>query len=921
MAYDSGQGASERNYGSTPVGSSSPAPPLDEDNKRQLEQAKEQKKQTQPVGEKLSKWLIQMSDDIEGLDREKRLQHVRSQLKAHQYFDGNFFGYLDSNLNWIQVDRGPDEIWYTDNQLYPYWRTALMELSRTQTQVIVSPAIDDDEELAAAAKFAQSRYDAIRAQTFNALLKQTENCYCLLNGISYRYTYPQFTGDEDTRKEKIPVIKKRSELTEKAEPPEETEETNENPATKICSICLKPVPQEDETCPGCGSEMTEEYGSDEDTDIVIGYQDLPHCKCTWIVPNPASIIVSMNASSIEDTPFLKWKQVILRSVLEERYPDIEFPTTGVQSIELKYIESQSRATPGTNANWRSGYLYDDNGQRMEIDAGKSELEEIEFHQVWLDYAVICMKTFDEDMPLGDGRVLKAGKPLGSMYPRGLWYALSEQLVVDMFNECKNSKWSSSPYGLRPGTMYGTGSAVALTDQELINDLRRLVMANAWSNGVPREFINDEIIQELSADPQIPTRFSLEAGMPSVIGYGYATAPALPLSAEIYGLADVTKGDMQNKIGALSGTGAGGLADAQKWGDTATAISIKRDLAVGRFSPDLELMADRLDRPQAYQFLEIEQRYNTPQDWERYKGAHGEIGVERFRQINIREDLIVSIVPGSWMPKSDAQQQSKMMAFAQILPAIIQSGNQELIAYASEVFGMPEFLGGWQTERSSTNRLIQRFKMLSDMFIQQHGDVPTNDLAPVPVIDPTTGQPAIDPTTGQQQMQPSPASQAAELIDKYAGMPIDIFLDNHAAIQDILKDWRASDEGQNASNVLLATVALRYMKHQAGTAQQAAISARTMRAGMAPMQEQQDAQAAKAEEEANQQKQLQVAGALADYNNQDADREHAAAESAADRASKERMHAQTLATQERMKVADITAQAANAKTAAAKKTGK
>jgi hypothetical protein len=935
MAYDSG-GGTPKNYGSSPTGSGVPSPPLDEDNKDRLQEARDDLKADKPVGEKLSKWLIQLSNDIEGLDHEKRLRHVRSQIKAHQYFDGNFFGYIDSDLNWVQVDRGPDEIWYTDNQLYPYWRTALMELARTQTEVVITPANDDDEEMTAAANFAQKRYDAIQAQTFSALLKQTENCYALLNGITYRYTYPEFSGsDTSARKEKIPIIKKRSELAneqaepaseEYGEPPdqEQAEETAQSPASdegpksaqsvKICAMCMRPKPElpdigtgnAPDKCLSCGSEMFNEYGGsgEDDTDVVIGYQDLPHCKSCWIVPNPASIIVSMSASRIEETPFLKWKQIVLRSVLQERYKDLKLPSAEVKSLELRYIAGQQRSTPGSNANWRSETLYDDTGMRSRMSQGLDELEELEFHQVWLDYELICMKSFDEDMPLGDGRTLKAGKPLGSMYEHGLWYAHCEDLIVDMFNECKNSKWTSSPYGIRAGSMYGTGSSVALTDQELINDLRRLVMANAWSNGVPREFINDEIISELSADPQIPTKFSLEPGIPSVIGYGYATAPALQLSSEIYGLTDVTKGDMQNKIGALSGTGAGGLADAQKWGDTATAISIKRDLAVGRFSPDLELMADLLDRPQAYQFLEIEQKYNTPQDWERYKGSHDQAGVEKFRQINIREDLIVTIVPGSWMPKSDAQMQSKMMAFAQILPIIIQSQNPELIAYASEVFGMPEFLGGWQTERSSTYRLIARYRMLCDMFIQQYGDVPTNDLSPVP--DPSG---AADPQTGQPAMMPSPALQAAQMVDKHAAMPVDIFLDNHSAIQDILKDWRASDEGQNASNLLLATVALRYMQHQGGVAKQQQITTATAQAGMAPMQEMQNQQMAVQQQNMNEQKQMQVAGALADYNNQDADRQHAAAMQNEQLASKERIHAATLATQQEMNRADIAAKTA------------
>ena len=929
MAYDGkGEGQS---YGSSPVGSSSPSPPMDRENKEALEQAADRMKQQhrQPVGDALSKWLIKISQDIESIDRQKRLRKVRQMIKTQQYFDGNFFGYIDSNLDWVEVDRGPEEIWYTDNQLYPYLRTALMELSRTQTQVVIEAAIDDDEELDAAAKFAQQRYDINRARTFNALLKQTENGYALLCGITFRYTFPQFTeNDSDARQEKMPVIQKRA---------KGGDETEGEDKTKICAVCLKPkrdLPdigqgtQEPDKCLHCGSDMFGEYGGDEDrgAETVIGYEDIPHCKNTWIVPNPASITVSMSAATIEESKFLKWKQMVLRCVLQERYTGIELPSTGVKSQELRYIHNQQRtAVNSQQPNGRTGLYYDDSGAVSVEQASvtDTELEELEFHQVWLDYEVICNKKFDEDQPLGNGEVLKAGKPLGSKYHRGLWYATCEQMVVDMFNECKNSKWTSSPYGLRSGSMYGSGSFNANSQQDLVNDIRRLVMANAWSNGVPREFINDEVISELSVDPQIPTKFSLEAGMGSVIGFGYAQAPAVSLSADIYALSDITKGDIQNTIGSMSGTGAGGLADSQKWGDTATAISIKRDLAVGRFSPDLELMADRLDRQQAFQFLENEQKFNTPQDWKRYKATHNEAGVERFKQLDIREDLVITITPGSWMPKSEAQMQSKMMAFSQILPIIIQTQNPELIAYASEVFGMPEFLGGWATERASTNRLIQRFKALADMYIQQFGDVPDNSLEPVP--DPS-GQ--MDPQTGQPAMMPSQAHQAAEMVDKHAGMPVDIFLDNHTAIQDVLKDWRATDEGQNASNLLLATVAMRYMKHQEGVARQQQIMAATSQAGTEPLQREQEAAQADAAQAAREQEQkgtqMQVAGAMVAANNQEEDSETKLKleqmkldGKAAERDSAERMHQNELDHKEKIKDKEL-AVAAKAASASGKK---
>jgi hypothetical protein len=250
-----------------------------------------------------------------------------------------------------------------------------------------------------------------------------------------------------------------------------------------------------------------------------------------------------------------------------------------------------------------------------------------------------------------------------------------------------------------------------------------------------------------------------------------------------------------------------------------------------------------------------------------------------------------------MPKSDAQMQSKLISFAEILPAVLQSTNPELIAYASEVFGLPDYIGGWATERSATNRLIQRFKMLADMFVTQHGDVPTNDLSPVPSPDGAVNQ------DGSLVTVDSPTMKAAQLIDQYAGMPVDIFLDDHQAIQDTLKDWRSTDDGQGASNILLATVALRYAKHQAGIAQQQQIMARTAQAGTQPLKDEAEAQGASAQSDAEDGQKLQIAGALADLNDKDANRE-----------SKEKMHAQSLASAEKIKQMELDAKAASAKAA-------
>ncbi len=747
---------------------------MDRENAERLKSAAAEARVQDRVGEKLSIFLNRLADDIDQLDRSKRLALFRQQIKAHQYLDGNFYGYVDANCEWQQLDRNSDKVWYWDNQFYPYIRTALMELSRSQTEVIINAAEGAPDELQQAAKFAQARYNANRDRTFNARLKQTEALYALLNGISFRYTFTEFDNE---RTGKIPNI----------------EETEGGKKGRMCAMCatmqvdlpsISDIADSQPTnCPSCGSDMMldlEEAGETE-----IGYNEVPTARNAWVSPNPVSIIVSMQASCVEETPFIKWKQVLTRAVLESKYQGVKMPAGDID-LELRYISNQQKMTPG-NVQGATTEAKDSTGEK--------ELEPIQYERIWLDYPLYCNQKFDEDVDLGRGKVLPAGQPLGSVFPKGLYFSRVQKLILETWDENKNRKWTSSPYAIRPGSMYGSGSSQALKPQETLNDIETLKMANAWSNGVPREFVDADRIPELSADPGIPTAVTGMSGNEKIVGRAYDIAPATTLSAEVYGITDNQKSSIQNAIGALSGTGAGGLQDAQKWGDTATAISIKRDLAVGRFSPDLELMADQLDRMQAYQFLENEQEFFSPSQWEAEKGKYGDDALEAFLKCDVRRDLIITIAAGSHMPKSDAQIQAKALAFANVAPAIAQMGSPELMSYYTETFGLPEAIATWSYDKEYAQKVIARLESLAELFVQQQGDLQTNDLS--------------DPVTLAR----------AQKLNAYIQMPVDVFLDNHPAQMDALRDWRMTDEGQSASNVLLASVAYRLVQHQQSIAKQ------------------------------------------------------------------------------------------------------
>lgn len=848
---------------------------LDQDNAQQLDSAKQARKTaTSVVGESFSKWLNRMSDSIETLEKGKRLQRIRQMLKAHQYMDGNFYGYVDQNLEWQTRNRGEDEVWYSDNQIYPYFRSALMELSRTQTEILVTAPDGASDEMIAAAKFAKSRVDANRNRTYKARLLQSRNTYALLNGIVFMYTYMNFAGG---REEKVPKLQKVDQ--------------SESETTKLCANCSSVVSEPldldrdgdkgndtdrdageemgetapdkeaaEPRCPKCGSDVIMEMDGNDGPDMIIGYESQATGQNEWVVPNPIGVIVLMGATCIAESPFLKWKIPVLRAVLEAQYPDISIPGGGIESTELRYQQSQTLAVPGT-------YTQGFGGNTEEVESGSSELEQLELQQHWLDPELYASHPgFKEEIKCGD-ETYPPMTPPSEIFKKGLYFSRVGTLILKVWDECKDRKWSSSPYGIRPGSMYGTGASVALQDQETLNDLETLKMANAWSNSIPREFVDPAYIKELSADPRIPTNLSASVSG-EIVKQAYQQAPAQSLGPEVYELSARRESAIQNKIGAMSGTGAGGLADAQQWGDTATAISIKRDMAVGRFAPDLELMADQLDREQAIQFVLNEREYFTDQQWKRCIGAYGEFGLNAFLKCDIVTDLIFTVSPGSYMPKSDAQMMAKFMQYMQILPVLAQMGKPELQSYAGELFNIPESLTNWSTDRAFASRLIERFSALADMFIKEYGDLPDTNLENITV--------GTDPQ-GQPIQQPSPAMQVAMKINEYSQMPVDVFLDDHQGMMQALKDWRGTDEGRDAPNALVAAVAYRVkLHHDAMTKQGQLLTQQTMaiqQPAIDAQKEEQD-QAAAAQQAAEEDK-MKAEGlkTLADQADKDDQRNH------------------------------------------------
>jgi hypothetical protein len=203
------------------------------------------------------------------------------------------------------------------------------------------------------------------------------------------------------------------------------------------------------------------------------------------------------------------------------------------------------------------------------------------------------------------------------------------------------------------------------------------------------------------------------------------------------------------------------------------------------------MADQLDIPQAKQFLKNEQKYTTPEEWERPQIQPWRAGRHPFPEPRRRRG------PHHHDRARHSHAEVRRPAAGEddgVRPdiadhhAVAESGSDQL---CERGLWHPENISGWATDRAYAGRVIQRFKALSEAFIEQYGDLPTNDLSEIP----GNGQP-ID----------SPKQVAIDQYSTHAGRCLSR---QSPGLMDAYRDWRSTDDGQDASNVLLAAVAYRF----------------------------------------------------------------------------------------------------------------
>lgn len=702
------------------------------------------------IPEDTTDWFRSLKAKCEQFNESDWLNIKRQMLRSRNYFDGRQYGDVSPQLQWQDYPKSVGEISYTAPVYQGHVLVAQTEMSKGNTQLSFSHVSGESRQGTLVAKIAEARFKAHKRKTFNSNKMAQENLNLLLSGVAIRYTYLK----DCNYTHKTPKI---------------GDKMMDGESVKICSECYAPM-QEGQKCPYCDNDSIADLSTPEfSVKMVEGYDEVQAKESDWLPVDPIGCSWYLHATTLEETPYFFWKQAFLTETVQSKYKGVKIKE-GVKSPELNYKAFGESSTPSH--------------QLLGTDeaTGKCEL-----HFCWFDPPMYANYVPKKELRLRRGVVAPANVPLGKTWPNGVLIVFNDKTILDIEGEDKNKKLTVAPYITRIGSMIGAGTTAALNDQDTKNDLRNLHMQSIYNDAFRKEFVDPQFI-----DPdQIPTDPSERAVLRNsptngkIVGTAIDALPPSPLSSDAYAMEERIDGEIQMLMGTFSGT-QNGMPDLKAVQDTAAGMQMWREMTIGRFYPMLETRADCLDREQAYQLLENDQKYLSPEQWEKIRGDYSEEAVNEFLKCDLREELIIEVVPESFMPVTTSQKQAGLMGWSKFILETQSAPDSEIGAYAAGLFNMPKTLVSNDSFESMAHVAIDAFKEQCNAVI---ADPDLGDLSNYDLEDPMT-------------------RMMAELMLDQANVPISFKMDNLTVIADTMKDWWATDEGRNSSNLLKATVLLR-----------------------------------------------------------------------------------------------------------------
>ncbi len=682
----------------------------------------------------------------------------RKSVQLRKYILGEYYGIFDRSSGWQSAKEEGDGI-YFDPATPTFIANLIKDLVKTKPRkkcVARNAEMVDKRE---AARVAEKLLELDDEQDFTPKRQQREWKWNLLAaGETYRITY------FNTKKTGCGITKEVFEPTE----------IKGGDSAYFCPLCDSTVADESGKCAECGNPQMDRYevlGTSIQVRKGTKYEQIGDVD--YDVPDSLEMTVIGDTDSIAEALIIVRDRMIPRCVLADALGRSDLPSTGTpDSLHYKQMfEGRDR--------WNTGG-----------DNSMPEFEMLHYQEFWVAPAVYANYAMPNDTRTQAG-MLPNGAKAKELCPNGMYFSRVKKTITTVHPQAAGDCLSHTVNDIGEG-FHGQGEWDLIELQDQLTEATSMKMNSMLLDSTQPLVVRDGYIDKENFENKfglvLPVDMPKEMPLDQLMTRVKASSPP----TEAYQLGEEKKGAMQQRVGAFSTTTD---APDMKAMGTATGVAAMAEQTLGRRAPALQLYA-QMEVDQAYQKLELRQKY-----WcqKMYSGVATELGddaVKWFMKCNIRQDISISVIHDSWMPKTEMQKQAGLQTVLSLIaPLLAAKGDtkivDDIIRKTNEVFGGGLNLNNYETESIEAQLRLDKLREVGSFVESQFG----------PLIYDASGhinsealQLAYSQTAELLRIATTPTDQA----DIFATLPLDVMFDDHSEFEEAYTDWLNTAEGRAAS---------------------------------------------------------------------------------------------------------------------------
>lgn len=681
----------------------------------------------------------------------------RKTIRLRKMLLGEYYGIYDKTRGWTNAKTEGDGI-YFDSTIPTTIKTLVAQLVKTKPKLKCETRTPDLIDKREAARLAEKLLDMDADNDFTPKRQQREWTWNLLAaGDSFRISY--FNQQKDGKG-----------VHEEVYEPMEIAGGDE---ANFCALCGSTTLSDDNNCAQCGNPQVDSYKAVSSQITVkkgTAYKQIGDAD--YDVPDALEMTVIGDTDDIAGALIVRRERTIPRCVLMD--------ALDVDSIP----ETDSPAT----LNYKQIFYHSDFK-----DSTMEEFRPAHYEELWVAPAVYAAYKLPKDTTTQGGDTFKAGTKISEMFPNGLFFSRIKETIYTLYPQAATECVSHACNAISED-FHGQGEwdLIELGDQ--LTEAKSMKMNSLLMDSTSPLMIREGFVDTENFENKFGLIVPISQDAKEVpLGDLMARVPSAGMPEQAYELGEALKGEIQQSAGSFSTQSD--APDIRAMG-TATGIAAISEQTLGRRGPAMQLYSQMLV-DQAYQILEMRQKYWCQKMYASAAKDLGDNAIKWFMDCNIRQDIVISVIPESWMPQSDAQKQQGIRDFLQIAGQIVASiGDQDMLKdilrKANETLGANIDFDDLLSESVEAQ---QRIDALCDVASFIEKAFPNDIFDQTGGIDPNAIVLAYVHTAEMLKIVHEPSDED----DIFAKLPLDVMFDEHSEFEEAYTDWLRSSDGHAASD--------------------------------------------------------------------------------------------------------------------------